>query len=86
MIILIKDYIDKLDKNKVNDLLIKQDIYLNNNELDIIYNHLKNDWYTFIYEDPNPILNNIKENLDNDNFLKLFELYKSAKEKYSIYL
>ncbi|MBR1377291.1 MAG: hypothetical protein IJ565_05750 [Bacilli bacterium] len=86
MINLIKEYINKLDKGSVNTYLNNQGIHLNSNELDIIYNHLKNNWYTFLYEDDTPILNDIKEKLDNDNYLKLLNLYKKAKEKYSFYL
>lgn len=86
MINLIKNYINNLDKDTINNYLLKQDINLNENELEIIYYHLKNNWYSFLYEDETPIINNIKENIDNDNFFKLYELYKKAKEKYSIYL
>lgn len=86
MINLIKNYINNLDKESVNKYLVRKNINLNEKELELIYYHLKNNWYTFLYEDANSIINNIKENIDNDNFLKLYELYIWAKEKYSIYL
>ena len=86
MISYIKEYVESLNKDKLNNLLTKNNISLNDDELNIIYNHVKNDWYDFIYEDPTPILNDIENNINNDSYDKLFEAYKKAKEKYSIYL
>ena len=86
MISYIKEYIDALDKDKLNSILIKNNISLNSDELNIIYNYVKNDWYDFIYEDPTPILNDIENNINKDSYDKLFSAYKKAKEKYSIYL
>ena len=86
MISYIKEYVESLDKDKLNNLLKKNNISLNDDELNIIYNHVKNDWYDFIYEDPTPILNDIENHINKDSYGKLFEAYKKAKEKYSIYL
>ena len=86
MISYIKEYIESLNKNKLNGILIKNNIFLSDDELNIIYNHVKNDWYDFIYEDPTPILNDLENNINKDSYNKLFEEYKKAKEKYSIYL
>ena len=72
----------------INDLVIllnKKDIYLNDDELAIIYKYLKDDWYTFIYNDPTPILNDLKNKLAMENYNKLYELYIMAKEKYRNY-
>ena len=86
MISYIKEYIESLDKDKLNTILIKNDISLNSDELNIIYNHIKNDWYDFIYEDPTPILIDLENNINKDSYDKLYDAYKKAKEKYSIYL
>ena len=86
MISIIKNYINNITIDNLNILLTKNNIYLNNNELNILYKYLKNDWYTFIYEDPTPILNDIKNSINKDSYDKLFDAYKKAKEKYSIYL
>ena len=86
MISYIKEYIESLDKDKLNNLLVKNNISLNSDELNILFNHIKSDWYDFIYEDPNPILNDIENRINKDSYNKLFEVYKKAKEKYSIYL
>lgn len=83
---LLKEYINKLTINDVNNYLEKQDIYLNKEELSIIYNHVINDWYNFIYINPIPILNNIKSTISIDNYNKIIKLYDEYKDKYSIYL
>jgi len=86
MLNIIKNYINNMNIKDLNILLIKNDIHLNNNELDILYNHLKNDWYTFIYEDSTPILNDIKNSFTPNNYNKLYNIYINAKEKYKNYL
>nr|MBP3258788.1 hypothetical protein [Bacilli bacterium] len=86
MISIIKNYINNISIDGLNILLTKNDIYLNNDELNILYKYLKNDWYTFIYNDPTPILNDIKNRFTPDNYNKLYELYILAKEKYKNYL
>lgn len=82
----IKEYINKITKNDLFNLLKKKDIYLSDNELDYLYNCLKKNWYDFLYNDPTLIFNNIKNNINNDNYNKLYNLYIWAKEKYSFYL
>ena len=84
MINLIKQYINNLNKNELEIILLKKDIHLNNNELDYIYNQIKNNWYSFLYEDNKSILEDIKNNISKENYDKLYTWYKWAKENYSI--
>lgn len=86
MLNIIKNYINNMNIEDLNILLIKNDINLNDNELNVLYNHLKNDWYTFIYEDSTQILNDIKNSFTPDNYNKLYNIYINAKEKYKNYL
>ena len=86
MLNIIKNYINNMNIEDLNILLIKNDIHLNDNELNVLYNHLKNDWYTFIYEDSTQILNDIKNSFTPDNYNKLYNIYINAKEKYKNYL
>ena len=86
MINIIKSYINNINIDDLNILLIKNNIYLDNNELNILYKYIKNDWYTFIYEDPNTILNDLKNKITLDNYNKLYNIYIEAKEKYRNYL
>lgn len=86
MISLLKNYIDNLNIQDVKNFFDKNDISLDNKELDILYKHLKNDWYTFIYEDERPILKDIEANIDKENYSKLYSLYIKYKNKYINYL
>lgn len=86
MISLLKNYIDNLNIQDVKNFFDKNDISLDNKELDILYKHLKNDWYTFIYEDERPILKDIEANINKENYSKLYSLYIKYKNKYINYL
>ena len=68
---LIIKYINNLSKEDIVFLLNKENIILNNNELDIVYTLLKND---------NELFFNNKD--DSNNYLKLINLYN----KYENYL
>lgn len=86
--------IQKLIANKIKNITaydLKQlannyNIELNNQEIDYLYHKLHNDWYDFIYNDPNPILKDIKENINSKSFEQLLTLYNEYKDKYKNYL
>ena len=86
MINIIKNYINNINIDDLNTLLIKNEINLTNNELKILYKYIKEDWYTFIYEDDTPILNDLKNKITVDKYNKLYNIYIMAKEKYRNYL
>ena len=86
MINFIKNYINNINIYDLNIFLNINDIYLNDNELNILYDYLKNDWYTFIYEDPTYILNDLKNKITVDKYNKLYDIYIKEKEKYRNYL
>ena len=76
MINLLKSYINNMSIDDLVILLEKKDIHLNSDELNVIYKYLKNDWYTFIYEDNTNILNDLKSKLSSNNYNKLYNCYK----------
>lgn len=83
-IFLLERYINKITRNDIYNYLKKEGIDISNQELNILYTHLKKDYKVFI-SNPNYILNNLKEELSNDNYIKLLELYNKYKyllEKY----
>ena len=43
-IYLISEYVNRMQKQDVNNFAIKQGITLDNEELDIIYNYIKNNY------------------------------------------
>ena len=54
-IYLISEYVNRMQKQDVNNFAIKQGITLDNEELDIIYNYIKNNYKTLIYGNPKVI-------------------------------
>lgn len=83
---LIKNYISKLTLNDINTFAIKNGIELNEEELKIIEKYIRNDWRTIIYGNPRPILNELKEKLNQIEYQKIENLYIEFKEKYKSYL
>ncbi len=83
---MIENYIKNLTINDINEFATKNNISLNNNELNLIYKQIKENWYTIIYKDPTPIFQNIKENINTDTYQKIITLYYSFYEKYKNYL
>ena len=78
---IIIEYIKKITKEAINNSAIKQHTPLTNNELNIIYDYIKNKTIA-ILENPLKIINKIKNNLSTPVYHKLLELY----DKYKIFL
>lgn len=83
---LIVNYIKKLTKNDIIEFSKKEDILLNNNEIDIIYNYIKNDYNTLLYEDSTNIFNELKRKINSNSYYKIKNLFDEYKLKYKKYL
>lgn len=83
---MIEEYVNRLSKDDVITFGIKNGIELNNKELDIVYNHIKQNWKTIIYGNPKPILEDIKQNTSPLTYQKIENLYTKFYEKYKNYL
>ncbi len=79
--LIISKYINKLAKDDINKFALSQNIKLTNDELNIIYNHIKNDYQTFLTKDPNIILNQVKAEVRAEVYNKIIELYNQYKDK-----
>lgn len=71
---LIKSYIKQLTKNDIVKFAEKNNIVLTNNELDLIYYHIKNN-YENILKDPLTSLDSIKNKIRPVVYNKIYELY-----------
>ena len=67
-------YIKRIKKEDILDFAKRQDIILNNNELDLIYDYIKNKTDN-ILDDPEYVLEEIKDKLSYEVYLKILELY-----------
>ena len=67
-------YINRIKKEDILEFAKRQDIILNNNELDLIYDYIKNKTDN-ILDDPEYVLEEIKDKLSYEVYLKILELY-----------
>ena len=83
---LIENYVNRLTKDDVNAFGIQNGIELSDNELNIVYNHVKQNWKTIVYGNPKPILEDIRQNTSDITYQKIENLYTKFYEKYKNYL
>ena len=82
---LLKNYIDLLTTDKLKSFAIKNDINLTDNELDYILNLVKEN-YDDILVNEDKYLNDIKNKIKEEEFIKISNLYTYYKNRYKGYL
>ena len=83
---LIKQYINKIDINNINDFAIKNNIYLSKKELNTLYDVIKNKNEEILYGDDTLIKDYLKQNLSEENYQKVITLYEEYRTKFGDYL
>lgn len=79
---MIRKYISKLDRNTINNFALKNKIKLTTDELEIIYNSIKNDYEEFLGSDFYKYMEQYRKKLSENVYNKIVELY----EKYKKYI
>lgn len=79
---LVQEYVKRMTKDDVNSFAIKNGINLTDDELDLIYRHIKDNWRTIMYGNPRGILNELKDKLSPDSYQKIEGLYVYFKNRY----
>ncbi len=82
---LIRNYIDLLTVDKLNEFGLKNDIHLNNDELIFLLEFIKKNWEGILI-DENKYLNVLSENINKDELKKIKELFLYYKNRYKGYL
>ena len=82
---LIKNYVSKLSKEKLDNFAKKNDIILNENEINYLLNLIKNNIDDLLKNDKK-YLSKIKNNISNTKYEKIYKLYTYYKNKYKDYL
>ena len=82
---LIKNYIDLLSVEKLNEFGLKNNIHLNNNELEYLLNLIQNNWED-ILKDETKYLEELQKNVNPDDFIKIKNLVIYYKNRYKGYL
>lgn len=83
---IIERYMRNLNKEQINTFAIKNNVTLNEKELDFLYVFVKKNYKEVL---SNPTLLNIdryKENFSEENFKKIKKLYNEYTSKYANYL
>ncbi len=78
---LIKNYVSKMTKEDVLKFTQKNDIYLNEYELDFVYRFIKKN-YEAVYANPNIDLSKYKEHFTEENYTKIIKLVSLYKARY----
>lgn len=71
---LIQSYIDKIKLDDIRQFAIRQNVFLEDDELQVIYNYVKNDNERF-FKNPDGVLMEIKGKVKEDTFTVISELY-----------
>lgn len=80
---LINEYVNRMNLDDVNKFAITNGINLNNDELNLIYTYIKNDWRTIVFGNPRKILDDLKNKLSLESYSKIENLYTYFKSRYS---
>lgn len=83
---LIQKYVDMLSKDDIIKFARINNVELNNNEVDIIYNVIKKEWKTIVYEDYRGVLDKYRCNFSVDKLNKIENLIILYKDKYRNYI
>ena len=83
---LLKNYINKLKKEDIKLFATNNNITLNDNELSIIYDTIKNDYESILYGNHDKVFNELKSRVSSDNYDKIINLFFEYKKKYDQFL
>lgn len=78
---LIKTWIENLQKEEFTNYLKQYNLWQSNEETDILYNFLKKDWEK-VYDGNIETFEQIKKQVSEDTYQKLYNLYLDAKKKF----
>jgi len=70
----IEPYINNITKEDINNFALKNNINLNKNELDFIYNFIKTRYKDVLMNPNNFSLVKYKNNFSNENFIKINDI------------
>ena len=83
---IIEKYINNLTINNINDFARKNNIFLTENEQKIFYNIVKNHYKEILNGNDDEIIKYLKNNLSEEKFYNVLNLYNEYKNKYQNYL
>ncbi len=82
MFTLIKNYVEKMTIEDVNNYALKNDIHLSKDELEFTYKFIKKN-YEVLYANPNIDLSKFKSHYSDENYIKINKLIEKTRKKYT---
>jgi len=82
---IIKKYVNMITIKDISDFGIKNDIYLDDNELNTLYDVIKNN-YEVLLNDDKRVFNYLENKINVDNLNKIKILFYEYKKRYQNYL
>lgn len=76
---IIKNYVDKLTKEDIINYSKKEDIFLNDNEINVIYDEIKNKWKQ-LYNGNTRVITDLENKINNKAYNQLIDLYNTYKK------
>lgn len=77
----IKEFVDKLTEEDINNFALKEGVKLTDEELKVIYLYIRNYWQVFYKGDATSLFHELKEKLSPKAYDKVLELYNKYKRK-----
>ena len=77
--LIVLKYMDILTKEDINKYALSQDVSLKSNELDLLYAYIKK-YSRRILNEPLDVIDEIKDDLSDNVYNKLLELYDKYKD------
>ena len=82
---LIEEYVNRMRIDDVNNFALKQGIILDDEELNIIFKYIKDNYKTILYGNPKDILLEIREKVKPITYSKIENLYMKFKDKIDLF-
>ena len=83
---LIKEHVSKLTRNDVDKFAKDNNVILDSDELDVVYNVVKYKWRELIYGDYNSIFESNRSSINSESYNKIKDLFEFFRKKYQRFL
>ncbi|MDD3341705.1 MAG: hypothetical protein PHN72_05925 [Bacilli bacterium] len=83
---MIQNYITRITENDIASLASQNGIYLNQREVTVLYQMIKNDYEILLYGDSRPLWALLSQQLQKENYEKIYQFYLFYKNKYQSFL
>lgn len=80
--IFIENYIKQINKETIYKFALQNNISLTEKDVNILYHYLQNNWQDLLYGNQERAFMNLENQIDDEKFLTIKNLFKYYFEKY----